>query len=137
MAGNIEQFAADAPAKAQNLISQLPGKVSEFQAAARSFSPDTLSETVEAYTQLVGMIYEKLAERGEKSWSRAGGAGLFHGSVVDAAKPKASPAPPAAAAPPGAASEDADAPTATAAEHTVPEHPPVVPPGAHVKTEES
>jgi hypothetical protein len=142
VAGNIEQFAADAPGKAQNLISQLPGKVSEFSAAAKSLSPEALSGTVEAYTQLVGMIYGKLAERGERSWSRARGAGRFHGSVVDAAKLKASATPQTPSTPtapaPDAASEAGDTPAPSTAEHTtMPEHPPVVPPGAHVKIEES
>ncbi len=140
VAGNIEHFAADAPGKAQNLIGQLPGMVSEFQAAAKSLSPDVLSQTVEAYTQLVGLIYGKLAERGERTWSKAGGAGMFHGSVVDAAKPKPTPPPPSSASvpTPQATSEVGDPSTATTPDRTtMPEHPPVVPPGAHVKIEES
>ena len=86
VAGNIEQFANEAPGKAQDLIAQLPDKLAELQAAAQSLSPDALKETVGAYTQLVGLIYGNLAERGDKTWTKVRGAGLEPGAVVDAAE---------------------------------------------------
>jgi hypothetical protein len=64
VAQNLEQFASSAPAKAQKLISELPDKASEF---ADSLSPENVRSTVEAYTQMVAMIYDNLAERGGKA----------------------------------------------------------------------
>ena len=93
VAGNIEQFAAEAPGKAQDLIAQLPDKLSELQLAAQTLSPDAIKDTVEAYTQLVGLIFGNLADRGDKTWSKVRSAGLRPGAVVDAATgTKSSPA---------------------------------------------
>ncbi len=119
VAGNIEQFAADAPGKAQDLIAQLPGRLAEFQAAAKSLSPDAIKETIEAYTQLVGMIYGKLAERGDKSWTKARTIGLHPGAIVDAVAAKARPAKSAAgpSATAAAASDGAAATAGAAAEN--------------------
>jgi hypothetical protein len=64
VAQNLEQFASSAPAKAQKLISELPDKAAEF---ADSLSPENVRGTVEAYTQMVAMIYDNLAERGGKA----------------------------------------------------------------------
>ncbi len=186
VAGNIEHFAAEAPGMAQDLIAQLPGRLAEFQAAAMSLSPDAIKETIEAYTQLVGMIYGKLAERGDKSWSKVRATGLHLGAVVDEATTTAQPAEsdstatagngaeagaaPAAEAPAVEPIDEAPAveaaadaparkksPAPRAAKVTEPtpvvrkaapkvdgpgdvdgpEHPHVVPPGAHVKADES
>jgi hypothetical protein len=63
-AQNLEQFASSAPAKVQKLISELSEKASEF---ADSLSPDNVRSTVEAYTQMVAMSYDNLAERGGKA----------------------------------------------------------------------
>ena len=98
VAGNIEQFAAEAPGKAQDLIVQLPGRLADFQAAVKSLSPDAINETIEAYTQLVGMIYGSLADRGEKTWSKARAAGMHSAGVVDAVTAKTRPAKSAAGA---------------------------------------
>lgn len=68
VAQSLEQFASSAPAKAQKLISELPDKASEF---ADSLSPENVRGTVEAYTQMVAMIYDNLAERGGKAVAKA------------------------------------------------------------------
>ena len=121
VAGSIESFAAEAPGKAQELISTLPEKLAELQAAAQSLSPDAVKETLEAYTQLAGMIYGNLADRGGKTWSKVTATGLHPGAVVEAVAAKARPAKPAAKAPAAApatkapAAPAASAPTATKA----------------------
>ena len=97
VAGGIEQLAAEAPAKAQEMIAQMPEKLAEFQAAAQSLSPDTVKETVDAYTHLAGMIYGNLADRGDKTWTRVRASGVHPGGVVDAVAAKAGPAARAAA----------------------------------------
>ena len=118
VAGSIESFAAEAPGKAQELISTLPEKLAELQAAAQSLSPDAVKETLEAYTQLAGMIYGNLADRGGKTWSKVTATGLHPGAVVEAVAAKARPAKPAAKAPaaaPATKAPAASAPTATKA----------------------
>ncbi len=114
VAGSIEQFAADAPARAQELIGQLPGRLAEFQSVAQSLSPDTVRETVESYTQLVGMIYGNFAVRGDRTWSKVRAAGIRPGAVVDAVADTARPVAPGPAAPGSASPRPATAkPTAT------------------------
>ncbi|MET3806206.1 hypothetical protein ABIB25_003216 [Nakamurella sp. UYEF19] len=91
VAGSVEKFAAEAPAKAQEFIAQLPEKLAEVQTAAQSLSPDAAKETIEAYTQLAGMIYGSLADRGGKRWSKVRAAGIRPGVVIDAAAAKVRP----------------------------------------------
>ena len=79
VAGSLQKFAAQAPDRAREMIEELPGKVTEF---GQSLSPDTLRDTVEAYTQLAGLIYGNLAERGDKAWTKARGGNVVAGSVV-------------------------------------------------------
>ena len=113
VAGSIESFAAEAPGKAQELISTLPEKLAELQAAAQSLSPDAVRETLEAYTQLAGMIYGNLADRGGKTWSKVTATGIHPGAVVDAVAAKARPSKPAATTPaPKATTFKAPAPKA-------------------------
>lgn len=64
---SMEKFAAEAPAKTQKLVAELPEKAADFRAA---LSPEQLKEAVEGYTQLAGMIYGSLADRGDKTWSK-------------------------------------------------------------------
>lgn len=104
VAGGFEQFAAEAPAKAQEMIAQLPDKLAEIQAAAQSLSPDAVKETVDAYTNLAGMIYGNLADRGDKTWTKVRSAGVYPGLVVGSVAAKAGPAAPAAAPAPARAS---------------------------------
>lgn len=99
MAGNMEKFAADAPAKAQEFIAHLPEKLSEVQIAAQSLSPDAAKETVEAYSQLAGMIYGSLADRGGKRWTKVRAAGIRPGAVVEATTVRVRPAKAAAPSP--------------------------------------
>jgi len=96
----MEKFAAQAPARAQELLATLPDKLAQFQAAAQSFSPDTFKETVDAYSQLAGMIYANLAERGDQRWSKVRASGLRPETFVEAMAAKVSPfkAPAAASA---------------------------------------
>jgi hypothetical protein len=103
VAGGIEQFAADAPAKAQEMIAQMPEKLAEFQAAAESLSPDAVKETFDAYTQLVGLIYGNLADRGDKTWAKVRSSGMRAGTVVDAVAATARPVAQAAAKAPARA----------------------------------
>ncbi len=79
VAGSLQRLAAEAPDKARELIEELPGKVTEFSS---TLSPDMLRETVEAYTQLAGLIYGNLANRGDRTWSKVRGGGLVPGTVV-------------------------------------------------------
>ncbi|SDO94012.1 hypothetical protein SAMN04515671_2418 [Nakamurella panacisegetis] len=125
VAGSIESFAAEAPAKAQELISTLPDKLAELQAAAQSLSPDAVRETLEAYTQLAGMIYGNLADRGDKTWNKVRATGLHPGAVVDAVAARTRPAKaPAAKAPaakaPAAKATAAKVPAAKAPAAKVP-----------------
>jgi len=85
VAGSMEQFAGEAPGRAQDLLAQLPDKLAELQTAAQFLSPDAVKETVEAYGQLAGMIYGSLAERGDNAWSKVRAAGFRPGAVADAA----------------------------------------------------
>lgn len=103
---NVEQYFAQAPAKAQELVSELPTKVAEF---SQALSPETVRETLEAYTQLAGHVYGNLADRGESAWEKVIGSGLIPGTVVEPATPK-----PAAKAPAKAAARPAATPRATA-----------------------
>lgn len=104
-AGSLEQFAIEAPGKAQELIAQLPNTLTEMQTAAQSLSPDAVKQTVEAYTQLVGTIYGNLADRGDQTWIKVRASGSRPGTVVEAARvrPTTTPEPvsePAPATPP-------------------------------------
>ena len=85
---SLEKFATDAPAKAQHLISELPAKAQEV---GQSLTPDTVRQTIEAYTQLAGVIYGNLAKRGGHTWSHVRDAGLTPGTVVAPAKVTADP----------------------------------------------
>ncbi len=67
VAESVEKFAAEAPSKTQKMVAELPDKVTELRAA---LSPEQLKEAVEGYTQLAGMIYGSLADRGDKTWSK-------------------------------------------------------------------
>ena len=80
VAHNLEQFAAGAPEKAQQLIGELPAKASEL---TDSLSPANIRGTVEAYTQLVAMVYDNLAERGSKATDKVR-AQAGRADVVDA-----------------------------------------------------
>jgi hypothetical protein len=105
VAGSLEQFAIEAPGKAQELIAQLPNTLTEMQTAAQSLSPDAVKQTVDAYTQLVGTIYGNLADRGDQTWTKVRASGLRPGTVVEAARvrPTTTPEPvsePAPATPP-------------------------------------
>ncbi len=86
VASGIEQFAAQAPSRAQELIGALPERLAEFSTVTQSMSPLALRETVDAYTHLVGLIYANLAERGDRTWSKARTAGPKV-TVVDAEPP--------------------------------------------------
>ncbi len=90
VAAGMEQFAGEAPGRAQDLLAQLPDKLAELQTAAQFLSPDAVKETVEAYSQLAGMIYGSLAERGDKAWSKVRATGFRPGDVADAAVAEAS-----------------------------------------------
>lgn len=127
VAGSMEQFAGEAPGRAQDLLAQLPDKLAELQTAAQFLSPDAVKETVEAYSQLAGMIYGSLAERGDKAWSKVRATGFRPGDVADAAVAEASvadtavakvrPARPATPRVPGATgAQDVSADTADAAD---------------------
>ena len=94
---SLEKFATDAPAKAQHLISELPAKAQEV---GQSLTPDTVRQTIEAYTQLAGVIYGNLAKRGGHTWSHVRDAGLTPGTVVAPAKATADTTKPAAPAKP-------------------------------------
>lgn len=111
--GGIESFAAVAPGRAQELISSLPEKLTEVQAAAQSLSPDAVKDTIEAYSQLAVLIYGNLADRGDKTWSKVRETVMPLGMVVDAAAAKARPAAAPAKAPVTKASA-AKAPAAAA-----------------------
>ena len=63
------------------MIAELPEKIAEFSG---DLSVETVRDTVEAYTQLVGSIYGSLADRGDRTWSRVRSASLKPGTVVDA-----------------------------------------------------
>ena len=122
VAGSMEQFAGEAPGRAQDLLAQLPDKLAELQTAAQFLSPDAVKETVEAYSQLAGMIYGSLAERGDKAWSKVRATGFRPGAVADAAVADAAvakvrPAGPATPRVPGATgAQDVSADTADAAD---------------------
>jgi hypothetical protein len=86
VAHNLEQFAASAPEKAQKLIGELPAKASEL---TDSLSPANIRGTVEAYTQLVAMVYDNLAERGSKATDKVRAQAGKAADVVEApATPK-------------------------------------------------
>ncbi len=95
---SLEKLASQGPAKAQQLISELPSKAQEM---SQSLTPDTVRQTVEAYTQLAGVIYGNLAKRGGHTWSHVRDAGLTPGTVVAPAKvtPDSAAPGPAAATP--------------------------------------
>ena len=80
VAEHLQEFAATAPAKAAKLIEELPGKASEF---AEGLNPEHARETVEAYTQFVGMIYGNLAQRGSETVAKVKSASA-PATVVDA-----------------------------------------------------
>jgi uncharacterized protein YjbJ (UPF0337 family) len=81
VADSVQAFAYQIPARAQELVAELPAKVAEFSG---DLSVETVRDTVEAYTQLVGSIYGILADRGDRSWSRVRSSTLRPGTVVDA-----------------------------------------------------
>ena len=117
VAAGMEQFAGEAPGRAQDLLAQLPDKLAELQTAAQFLSPDAVKETVEAYSQLAGMIYGSLAERGDKAWSKVRATGFRPGAVTDAAVAKVRPAGPATPRVPGATgAQDDSADSAVAAD---------------------
>jgi len=99
VADSIQAFAAQLPSRAQGLVTELPEKVAELTGA---ITVETVRDTVEAYTQLVGSIYGILADRGDRSWSRIRSSSLRPGTVVDA-KPESpkGTGPPQATASPG------------------------------------
>jgi len=78
---SVEQFADQAPARTQKLVAELPEKLSEIR---DSLTQDQLRESVEAYTQLAGMLYGSLAERGDKSWTKVLAAAGVDPKVVEA-----------------------------------------------------
>jgi len=122
VAAGMEQFAGEAPGRAQDLLAQLPDKLAELQTAAQFLSPDAVKETVGAYSQLAGMIYGSLAERGDKAWSKVRATGFRPGDVADAAVAEAAvakvrPAGPATPRVPGATgAQDVSADRADAAD---------------------
>ncbi len=81
IAQTIQGFAAQVPTKSQELLAELPGKLSEF---TNDVTLESLRDTVEAYTQLVGSIYGSLADRGDKAWSKVRSSSLKPGTVVEA-----------------------------------------------------
>ncbi|MEP6560823.1 MAG: hypothetical protein ABJD68_07075, partial [Nakamurella sp.] len=81
VAESIQAFALQMPARAQELVTELPDKVADFTG---DLSADTVRDTLEAYTQLVGTIYGSLANRGDRTWSRVRSSSLRPGAVVDA-----------------------------------------------------
>ena len=101
VAESIQTFATQIPTRAQGLVSELPEKVAEFTG---DLSAETVRDTVEAYTKLVGSIYGILADRGDRSWSKVRSSSLRPGTVVDA-----KPEPPKAASTPATT----DSPKAT------------------------
>ena len=80
---SLEKLGSQGPAKAQQLISELPSKAQEM---SQSLTPETVRQTIEAYTQLAGVIYGNLAKRGGHTWSHVRDAGLTPGTVVAPAK---------------------------------------------------
>ncbi len=68
IAESLQGFAATAPAMAQKLIAELPAKAAEFRG---NLTRDNIKNTLDAYTQLVAMIYGSLAERGGKAVAKA------------------------------------------------------------------
>ncbi len=99
VADSVQGFATQIPARAQELVAGLPAKVAEFRG---DLSVETVRDTVEAYTQLVGSIYGILADRGDRSWSRVRSSSLRPGTVVDAKpEPPTATSTPEATASPG------------------------------------
>jgi hypothetical protein len=98
MAGGIQAFALQIPVLAQEMVTEIPEKVAEITG---DLSADTVRDTVEAYAELVGMVYGSLARRGDRAWSRVRSFGLRPGTVVDAewAAPKTTSTQMATAAP--------------------------------------
>src|SRR5664279_5772453 len=110
----IQDWATQIPAKAQELISELPAKIAEL---GSDVSVDSVLDTIEAYTQMVGSIYGSLADRGDRTWSKVRSSSLTPGRVVDAvaeapAKAALKAAAPKAAAPKPAARKTAAPKTA-------------------------
>ena len=81
VAESIQNLATQIPEMVQGLVAELPDKVAEFTG---DVSVDTVRDTVEAYTELVGTIYGSLADRGDRRWSRVRSSSLKPGTVVDA-----------------------------------------------------
>lgn len=99
---SVEQFADQAPAKTQKFVAELPEKLGEIR---ESLTQDQLRESVEAYTQLAGMLYGSLAERGDKSWTKVLAAAGVDPKVVEGKPGKAEDA---EATPEGAATADTE-----------------------------
>lgn len=88
----LQEFAGQVPDKAQQLIADLPAKAQEV---ANSLSPDKLRSTLDAYTQMVSVVYGNLADRGGETVTKVR-------TEADSAKPaakKPAAAKPAAAKP--------------------------------------
>ncbi len=107
---------AQIPAKAQELISELPAKIAEL---GSDVSVDSVLDTIEAYTQMVGSIYGSLADRGDRAWSKVRSSSLTPGRVVDAVAEAPVKAAPKAAAPKADAPK-VRAPKASAAKTAAP-----------------
>jgi len=82
VARSIGAFASQMPAKAQELLAELPETIAEFSG---DLTVESVRDTMDAYTELVGSIYGSLADRGERTWSRVRSSPLRPGTVVDAA----------------------------------------------------
>ena len=59
----------------------LPERIAELSG---DVPVETLRDTMNAYTELVGMIYGSLADRGEQTWSRVRSSSLRPGTIIDA-----------------------------------------------------
>ncbi len=94
MVESMQKFAVDAPAKTQHLVAQLPDRVNDIREA---LSAEQLRGALDAYTQLAGVIYGSLADRGDKKWTDVLTTAGHDPTIVNptskfAAKPTAGPA---------------------------------------------
>ena len=79
-ADQIEQFATQLPGKVQRFTEDLPEKAREVSG---QLQPDQLKSSAEAYGQLVGNVFDTLADRGGKAWDELRNTGPVAGTVVE------------------------------------------------------
>ncbi len=79
--GSARDLATQLPARTRSLLSELPHRASELTG---DVSAETVRDTLDAYTEVLGSVYGSLAQRGDRRWSKVRGASLRPGAVVDA-----------------------------------------------------